>query len=132
MGDDQSWPADAPAQVNVDGAVWSATAEAWRSMQPGPGTRNDVLMVLVRVTASRPIPAGARMTEVTLRHGAGSWRGEAKEEMPRGAGARSIDLMIRDAPPWPFGDSLTVLVRVATPGSAPFVMGTRTVIARVD
>ncbi len=127
-----TWPANAPASMNVDGVHWSLQVEAWRSMQPGAGDRNDALLVLLRVSASSPIPGDTRLSSVQLRHGGETWSGEAKEEMPREAGTRNMELMVREGPRWPIDDTVTVLTRLERPGRQLAVLGARAIIARVD
>jgi len=124
-----------PTTVEVDGASLTLTVEAWRSYQPTVGrAAGDPMIALLRVSTNDPagIPGALRADSAWLAHGDEVVPVVPREEQPREAGGRTVELVVRDGPSWPTGDSLDVVVALGG-GRTPraLLRAPRTVIARV-
>ena len=128
----------APAQLESGSTSLSLEVDAWRSFQPSLDTIPRRLIAIIRVHAtggegSAGVPGALGLDAVWLVRGTEVVRGEAREEQPRQAGARTVEFVLRDGPLWPPGDSIDVVTSVSGVGTTPRLLrAPRVAIARVD
>lgn len=113
---------------------YTLDAEGWRSFQPVQRQQGgDPLIVVLRLNADSPIPAGASVGGIQLVKGETVWSSSGGYEARPGEGPNTIEYVVRDAPGgWVLGDSVDVIASVHDGGVTSLVRAPRFVIARVD
>lgn len=117
-------------------ATLDVSAEAWRSFQPTPDRDADdaPLLVLARLRSTgAPIPASLALDGIYLLHDGEVTAVRAREEQPREREARFAEFMVRDAPGWPPGDSVDVILALKDHRASTLLLrAPRVGITRVD
>ncbi|MGQ0765652.1 MAG: hypothetical protein ACT4OZ_08300 [Gemmatimonadota bacterium] len=124
----------AATSITVDGDRWTLQVEAWRSFQPIVGADGDPLIVVSRLTGSRPISADVVGRRLHLILEAGEpWSGPASEEQTRDAQATTVEFVTRNGPNWSPGTAMDAILEFTTrSGEVQFIRAPRTTVLRVD
>ncbi len=120
-----------PASVTVSNATLNLESSAWRDFMPGQTDDRMVVVLRVRSSAGQSLPAGLTVDRAWIVHRAEAWTTTPLQEQP--SSATTLEVVARQGPRWPTGDSVFVAIEFHVAGSGPYRMrGPGQVLQRTD